>query len=72
MSIALAGTGDGGFDPRWGDYGAASVAPDGTIWLANEYIAQRCSFSEWIADSTCGFTRTFLANFSTRITAYKP
>jgi hypothetical protein len=67
------GTGDGGFDPRWGDYGAASVAPDGTIWFANEYIAQRCSFSEFLADTqTCGFTRTFYANWSTRITAYKP
>jgi hypothetical protein len=66
------GTGDGGFDPRWGDYGAASVSPDGTIWLGNEYIAQRCTFPEFIADPTCGYTRTFYANWSTRITAYNP
>ena len=44
------GTGEGGFDPRWGDYGAASVAPNGTIWTAAQYIAQRCTFAEWSAD----------------------
>ncbi|HJX08029.1 MAG TPA: hypothetical protein VJ736_08160 [Actinomycetota bacterium] len=66
------GTGDGGYDTRWGDYGAADVAPDGTVWFANEYIAQKCSFAEWRADPTCGFTRTFFANWSTRVNAYNP
>jgi hypothetical protein len=32
-------TGEGDFDPRWGDYGAATVTPDGTMWLASEYTA---------------------------------
>jgi len=66
------GTGEGDFDPRWGDYGAASVAPNGTVWTAAQYIAQRCTFEEWSADTTCGATRTFLANWSTHIAGYTP
>jgi hypothetical protein len=66
------GTFDGGYRTRWGDYGAADVAPDGTVWFANEYIAQQCGFSRWYADPTCGFTRTFFANWSTRVSAYNP
>jgi hypothetical protein len=32
--------------PRWGDYGAAAV--DGnSIWIASEYIAQACNFTDW-------------------------
>jgi hypothetical protein len=37
-----------GFPPRtrWGDYGAASV--DGnSIWIASEYIAQACDYTDW-------------------------
>jgi hypothetical protein len=65
----FSGTGEGGFRPRWGDYGTATIDPDtGSIWLASEYIAQRCGINEWLADSTCGFTRTLFANWSTRIT----
>jgi hypothetical protein len=31
---------------RWGDYGAASV--DGnSIWIASEYIAHNCSYTDW-------------------------
>jgi hypothetical protein len=31
---------------RWGDYGAAAV--DGnSIWIASEYIAQPCSYTDW-------------------------
>ena len=31
---------------RWGDYGAAAV--DGnSIWIASEYIAQACSYTDW-------------------------
>jgi len=68
----FSGTIDGGYRTRWGDYGAADVAPDGTVWFANEYIAQKCALPEWSVDSTCGFTRTFLANWSTRVNAYNP
>jgi hypothetical protein len=38
----------GGNPPRtrWGDYGAAAV--DGnSIWLASEYIAQTCNYTDW-------------------------
>jgi len=35
------------FRTRWGDYGAAVT--DGTsVWLASEYIAQTCTFTEYI------------------------
>src|SRR5439155_33936 len=31
---------------RWGDYGAASV--DGnSIWIASEYIAHTCNYTDW-------------------------
>jgi hypothetical protein len=62
----------GGYRPRWGDYGAAAVTPDGTMWLANEYIAARCGNAEYSVDSTCGYTRTALANWSTHITGVSP
>jgi hypothetical protein len=57
----------GYYRPRWGDYGTATVAPDGNVWIAAESIEQSCSFSEFVQDSTCGFTRTLYANWSTRI-----
>ena len=32
--------------PRWGDYGAAAV--DGnSIWIASEYVASACSYTDW-------------------------
>jgi len=32
--------------PRWGDYGAAAV--DGnSIWIASEYIAHTCNYTDW-------------------------
>jgi hypothetical protein len=32
--------------PRWGDYGAAAV--DGnSIWIASEYIAHACDYTDW-------------------------
>jgi len=68
----FSGTADGAYRTRWGDYGAADVAPDGTVWFANEYIAQRCSDAVFNADPTCGFTRSFFANWSTRVSAYNP
>jgi hypothetical protein len=65
-------TGEGGYDPRWGDYGAATVTPDGTMWLASEYTPSRCTVAEFDLDTTCGYTRTFYANWSTHITAVAP
>ncbi|MFL6070958.1 MAG: hypothetical protein ACJ72Y_06710 [Actinomycetes bacterium] len=65
-------TGEGDYDPRWGDYGAATIDETGAMWFANEYIAQRCSLDEFAVDTTCGYTRTFYANWSTHITAVRP
>jgi hypothetical protein len=58
--------------PRWGDYGAAAV--DGnSIWLASEYVAQTCSFDEFVRTNfSCGGTRTILGNWATRISKVKP
>jgi hypothetical protein len=54
--------------PRWGDYGAASVVGT-SVWIASEYIAHSCTLSEYTADpfGSCGGTRTALANWSTHI-----
>jgi hypothetical protein len=65
-------TGEGGYDPRWGDYPAATVTEDGTMWLANEYTASRCTDAEFAADTTCGYRRSFYANWSTHITGVRP
>jgi hypothetical protein len=36
----------GSIRPRWGDYGAAAV--DGrSIWIASEYVAHSCSYTQW-------------------------
>jgi hypothetical protein len=59
--------------PRWGDYGATAV--DGAnIWIAAEYIAQRCTLAEYQTApfGSCGGTRTALANWATRISLIKP
>jgi hypothetical protein len=59
--------------PRWGDYGAA--ATDGTsIWIASEYIAQTCTYAEYLAEpfGSCGGTRVARGNWATRITRLKP
>jgi hypothetical protein len=45
-------------EARWGDYGAAAVDADGSIWLANEYIGPR--------------PRTSAANWGTFITRLSP
>lgn len=65
-------TGEGGYDPRWGDYGAATVTPDGTMWFASEYTASQCTDAEFALDTTCGYRRSFYANWSTHITAVQP
>jgi hypothetical protein len=57
--------------PRWGDYPAAQ-ASDGSIWLANEYIAQTCTFQQWKADFSCGQRRGLVANWSTRVSKVTP
>jgi hypothetical protein len=31
---------------RWGDYGAAAV-DGGSVWIANEYVAQSCDYTAW-------------------------
>jgi len=58
---------------RWGDYGAA-VADGNTIWIASEYIAQTCTFSEYISApfGSCGGTRATLGNWATRISQITP
>ena len=56
---------------RWGDYGAAAVDGD-SIWIASEYIAHSCSYSDWLASPRCGNTRAFYGNWSTRITKLAP
>jgi hypothetical protein len=56
---------------RWGDYGAASVV-GGSVWIANEYIAQSCTLAQYEADFTCGNTRSALANWSTHIASVTP
>ncbi len=66
------GTGEGGYDPRWGDYPAATVEPNGTMWFANEYVASRCTVAEFNVDTTCGYNRSFYANWSTHITGISP
>jgi hypothetical protein len=72
---------------RWGDYGAAAV--DGnSIWIASEYIAAACNYTDWggpffggTGDNllgTCGGpshgpgSRSALANWSTRISQLVP
>jgi hypothetical protein len=57
--------------PRWGDYPAAQ-AYGNAIWIANEYIAQTCTYEQYAVDFTCGQTRGAVANWSTRLSAVTP
>jgi hypothetical protein len=52
---------------RWGDYTAAVGDEYGNIWFASEYIGQTCTFAQFAADTTCGLTRSLLANWGTFI-----
>ena len=62
----------GGPRPRWGDYFYTAVDEQGNVWAAVEYIAQTCTFEEWIGgDLTCGGTRGGFANFATRVMELK-
>jgi len=63
---------------RWGDYGAAVTDGD-SIWIASEYIAQTCTYSQYYPSppspagfGSCGATRTSLANWATRISKLNP
>ncbi|HEX9036091.1 MAG TPA: hypothetical protein VF808_03785 [Ktedonobacterales bacterium] len=55
----------GGVSGRWGDYSAAVADSDGSIWTATEYIGQTCTDAQFAADTTCGGTRSFYANWGT-------
>jgi hypothetical protein len=59
--------------PRWGDYGATSVIGD-TIWVASEYVAQTCTYAQYLAapQGQCGGTRGALGNWSTHISSITP
>jgi hypothetical protein len=57
--------------PRWGDYPAAQASGN-SIWIANEYIAHTCTFTQYKRDPFCGNTRGVLANWSTRVTQLTP
>jgi len=62
----------GGPRPRWGDYFSTAVDEQGNVWAAVEYIAQTCTFAEWIGgDQTCGSTRGTFANFATHVMELK-
>ncbi|HET9790409.1 MAG TPA: hypothetical protein VFR08_03830 [Candidatus Angelobacter sp.] len=59
--------------PRWGDYGAAAV--DGNdIWVASEYIAQTCTYAQYLLSpiGQCGGTRGALSNWSTHVSKVTP
>ncbi len=58
---------------RWGDYGATAV--DGNkIWIANEYIAQTCTFAQYVNApfGSCGGTRVSIGNWGTHISQINP
>jgi hypothetical protein len=66
-----AGTDPPTIRPRWGDYGFAAF--DGTdVWIGSEYIGHSCTFKQFDADTTCGGTRNYYGNFSTRISRVHP
>jgi hypothetical protein len=59
--------------PRWGDYGAAAVVGN-DIWIASEYVAQTCTYAEYLVvpRGQCGGTRGALGNWSTHISKVTP
>jgi hypothetical protein len=83
VSVAAAGVGPwdgftsyvafGSGRPRWGDYGATSVI-GGTIYTASEYVAQTCTYADYIVipRGECGGSRAPLGNWSTHISAITP
>jgi hypothetical protein len=83
-SVKIAGAGVGpddgftGYPPfggptgRWGDYSAAVPDGSGGAWVATEYIGQSCTNAEFYTDTTCGGTRTILANWGTYVAHVTP
>jgi len=84
-NVQVAATGAGSWDgftsyvifgsgrPRWGDYGAAAV--DGNnIWVASEYVAQTCTYAEYLVapQGQCSGQRGALGNWSTHISMVTP
>ena len=63
--------GDGGVE-RWGDYSAAVADENGDLWFATETINQSCTFQQFLADTTCGGTRSLFANWGTTIARVSP
>jgi hypothetical protein len=57
----------GGGIARWGDYSAAVADEYGNVWVAAEYIGQKCTLATFELDTTCGATRSMLANWGTFI-----
>jgi hypothetical protein len=57
---------------RWGDYTAAVADEWGNVWMSTEYIGQRCTLAAFTADTTCGGTRSMLANWGTFIGKVPP
>lgn len=57
---------------RWGDYGAAALGAGGSIWIASEYIGQTCTLDQYVLDTSCGGTRSALANWGTRVSRVIP
>ncbi len=67
-SDGFTGTIFGGFRPRWQDYGYMVPGNGDDLWFGVEYIAARCGFERWLADTNCGDRRTIFTNWSTRVT----
>jgi hypothetical protein len=63
------GTATPSIRPRWGDYGAA-VVDGNNVWIASEFIGQRCTLSTYQVDPTCGATRAPFGNWDTRISEF--
>ncbi len=57
---------------RWGDYSAAVADESGNLWFATETINQSCTFDDFLNDTSCGHTRTILANWGTTIAKVHP
>ena len=44
----------------------------GHLWIASEDINKTCSYTDFLNGTTCGHTRSILANWSTQITEIMP
>ena len=57
----------GFYPPRWGDYSGAATMGN-SIYFTSEFIpAINCSLAAYIADATCGGTRSPFANWGTSL-----